>query len=200
MGEQKTPAAQIARAIKDRDIDGLRRLLSDHPEQVASFTPIGAQTWVGYAAQVGNLPAVELLAHVGADLSRGDERENSAPICSAAFGNHQDVVTYLLKAGVPLDTSMSVRNPLFAAIVGRSSKIVRILLEAGIDSTVRYNSSTMTDMDAVAFALMRGERECAQIIALWNAKGAERAAETALRAADQIAEVNAYGRRRKQKT
>jgi hypothetical protein len=54
----------------------------------------------------------------------------------------------------------------------------------------------MEDMDAVAFALMRGEKECAEIIALWNANGDEDAAKIALNNADQIAEENAYRKKR----
>lgn len=55
--------------------------------------------------------------------------------------------------------------------MGRSPDCVQLLLDAGIDSGVTYNSETMTDMDAVAFALMRGEAECAKFIAAHNLNG-----------------------------
>jgi hypothetical protein len=97
------------------------------------------------------------------------------------------VVAFLLDSGAILDTDASVRNPLFASIVGRSPSIAHVLLKRGINSRARYTTSTMQDMDATAFALMRGEHECARVIALWNANGDGEAAAAALIAADQIA-------------
>ena len=47
-------------------------------------------------------------------------------------------------------------NPLFARIVGRSPEVAYLLLERGIDTRVRYNTETMKNMDAVAFAMMWG--------------------------------------------
>lgn len=44
-------------------------------------------------------------------------------------------------------------------------------VSAGIDASVRYNSETMQNMDATAFALMRREPEIARVIALHNAGG-----------------------------
>ena len=70
-----------------------------------------------------------------------------------------------------MNTSTSVGNPLFGAVIGKSPAVARLLLERGINAPVRYNSNTMNDMDATAFALMRGEAEIARVIALHNASG-----------------------------
>jgi hypothetical protein len=53
----------------------------------------------------------------------------------------------------------------------------------------------MKNMDAVSFALMRGEKECAQIIANKIAKGNEANVISLLNEADEIAELNAYGKK-----
>lgn len=187
----KTVAAQMVDAIRTEDAEQIRCLLQANPEQTTFFTPFGSQTWLGYASQIGKLGSVKALIDGGLDANQGDKRDNRRPICSAAANCHVDVVAYLLSCGVQLDASLSVRNPLFSAIVGRSPDIVRLLLQAGMDSKVRYNSETMKDMDAVAFALMHGEAECAEIIALWNAKGENAVAVAALLEADKIAEENA---------
>jgi ankyrin repeat protein len=188
---ERSIPAQIVDAIKGQDTGSLARLLRENSEQVSTHTPFGGQTWLGYAAQIGNLDAVRALIETGSDVNAGDKRDNIAPICSAAANGHEDVVGYLLRVGAVLDVSKSVRNPIFAAIVGRSPQIVRLLLEAGIDGTVRYDTETMTNVDAVAFALMRGEAECARVIAMWNAGSDESAADLALKEADKIAEINA---------
>lgn len=90
-----------------------------------------------------------------------------------------------------MDTSASVRNPLFAAIVGQSQEVVRLLLDRGIDASVRYNSNTMIDMDATAFALWRGETELARIIALHLAGGNEVKAQALLNEAREVVSRNA---------
>lgn len=189
--ETKSIPAQIVDAIKSEDCESIIKLLRDNPEQITTFTPFGGQTWLGYAAQLGKLNSVKTLVTVGLDVNKGDKYEDGKPLCSAAANNHSAVAAYLLSVGAVMDVSLSVRNALFAAIVGRSPEIVRLLLQTGIDSKIRYTSKTMKSMDAVAFALMRGEVECARIIALWNADGDEGIAKAALAEADRIAEANA---------
>lgn len=187
----KSITAQIVEAIKNEDRGAIVRLFDKDPGQANTFTPFGGQTWLGYAAQIGKLGSVKALIDIGVDVNAGDRRDNRRPICTAAANDHYDVVAYLLEKGTVLDVSASICNALFAAIIGRSPRIVRLLLEAGIDSNVSYNSETMRGMDAVAFALMRGEKECAEIIALWNASGDKEKAKVAMIKADQIAEENA---------
>jgi len=188
----KSMPAQIVDAIKDENEQLIRELIKSNPEQISAFSPFGGQTWLGYASQLGKLGSVKALVGLGLDINVGDNRENILPICSAADGGHIQVVEYLLSKGSSLDVSKSVRNPLFAAIVGRSVEIVELLLAAGIDSKTRYNSETMIDMDAIAFALLRGEEDCAKAIAMWNSKGNQEIAKLLLAEADRIAEKNAY--------
>lgn len=152
---------------------------------------MAGQTWLGYAAQKGRLTAIRALRDLGADINIGDKHEDAKPICSAASGGHPEAVRLLLEMGAQLDVDASVRNPLFSAIVGRSPESVQTLLEAGIDGRIRYTTPTMKDMDAVAFAILRGERQCAEVIARWNADCDEEAIVDALRQADDIAESNA---------
>ena len=96
-------------------------------------------------------------------------------------------MNFLINNGSELDVSLSVRNPLFSAIVGCSPSCVQLLLDAGIDSGVIYNSESMKDMDAVAFALMRGESECAQLVAAHNLDGNTEKINEYLKRADEIA-------------
>lgn len=189
---EKSITAQIVEAIKSEDRGTIYRLFDEDSSQVKSFTPFGGQTWLGYAAQIGKLEAVKALIEIGINVNAGDKRDNRRPICSASANDRYEVVEYLLGSGADFDVSASIRNALFAAIIGRSPRVVKLLLEAGIDSKVIYNSETMKNMDAVAYALMRGEKECAEIIALWNASGDGEVAKNSLKKSDQIAEENAH--------
>ncbi len=193
--ETKSLPVRIIDAIKNDDVDGLRALMNENPEQLTWNTFFAGQTWLGYAASNGKLGSMATLVELGADINQGDHRENVKPICAGACNNQEESVEFLLKQGALLDTETSVQNPLFSAVVGRSATIARLLLEAGIDYSVRYNSRTMKDMDAIAFALMRGEKECAHTIAYWAAGDDETKFHSLLQEADEIAEYNAYGKK-----
>ncbi|MCG7874406.1 MAG: ankyrin repeat domain-containing protein [Candidatus Thiodiazotropha lotti] len=167
----KSVTAQISESIRNENRHELLNLFRDNPEQIDSYTYFGSQTWLGYAAQIGKLESIKTLIEIGLNINTGDKRDGRKPVCSAAANSHYRVVEFLLKNGAILDTTLSIQNPLFASIIGRSPRIARLLLEAGIDYTVRYNSQTMKNMDAISFALMRGEDECAKLIASWHSGG-----------------------------
>lgn len=188
---RNTLATTIIEAIDSENCESIKQIFTENPGQKSAHTFFGAQTWLGYAAMEGKLNSVKALIEIGVDVNAGDARDNIMPISCAADSDKFQVVKYLLEKGAELDVSSSVRNPLFAAIVGRSPRTVQLLLDAGIDSKVRYNSETMRDMDAVAFALMRGEQECANLIALWNADGNKETALTVMEKARITAAQNA---------
>ncbi|WP_313517124.1 ankyrin repeat domain-containing protein [Pseudomonas sp.] len=194
MSEESIPKKMVE-AIRAEVCEKIQRLLQENPEQISFSTPFGTQSWLGYAAQIGKLSSAKILVANGINVNTGDKRDDRKPICSAAANGHLELVEYLVNSGSILDTSLSVRNPLFAAVVGKSSNITELLLEAGVDSSVIYNSATMTNMDALAFALMRGEQKRAEIIAQWNAKNDRVKANALLEEAKSIAENNAFGRK-----
>jgi uncharacterized protein len=192
---------QISASIREQDFKLFCSLVETHPEFL-EFDGLGG--WLNYAADEGVLDIVKYLLSKGLDINKGDF-EGVAPLCSAASGGHYETVTYLLDHGAKIDVSASVRNPLFAVITesvkqsmnrtwgpstGEAPQIVRLLLERGLDSTVRYNTKTMKDMDAVAFATMMGAHDLAYIIALWNAKGDETEAQAALEDGRQVSHAN----------
>lgn len=185
----KSIASQIVEAIKAEDIDLFKRLFEENPTQRDIHTPFGSQTWLGYAAQIGKLKSIKELESLGLDINLGDKREARKPICSAAANDHSEVVEYLLSRGADLDTDLAVRNPLFAAIVGNSIESIHLLLESGINVDVRYDSDTMHNMDALAFAVMRGCIEGARLIALSNVQDTVQAEELLIEARE-IAESN----------
>ena len=188
------PAVHIARTIRDVDCIALRRLLTRYPEETTAYTWFRAQTWMGYAAGKGNIRILQTLLDAGCDPSVGDAREQATPLCSAAQHGHADAVAWLLAQGVPLDTRLPVRNPLFSSIIGKSPECAKLILDAGIDCDVRYESPSpalaaeveatgslaaklrymhpsMRDMDAAAFAFMRQQDVMGRTICERQAQG-----------------------------
>jgi Ankyrin repeats (many copies) len=191
----KSLPAMISEAVNAGDLPAIRQLFSSHPDQLDAQTFFGGQTWLGYAAQKGQLGVIQALAALGADINRPG-REGVRPIVVASSFGHADVAAWLLANSAVLDTGASVRNPLFGAITGQSPQIVQMLLAAGIDASVRYHD-TWDAVDALAFALMRGEADCANVIANHLSVGDAALRTRLLAEADQIAERNAHPKRRR---
>ncbi|ESQ75183.1 hypothetical protein ABAC402_10970 [Asticcacaulis sp. AC402] len=136
-------------------------------------------TWMHYAAAFGNVEIVKYLMVSGLDINSSENRDGRMPLDYASSNNNIEVVKYIIDQGCKFDTSTSVRNPLFAAIIGGSEKIVSMLLAAGIDTSKRYviGSEYNQPLDAVAFAMLQGQRGIARLIALRNSSGDEVIAE-----------------------
>lgn len=181
---------KVAAAIREGSAEDVARLLEEHPIQKSIWTPFGGQTWLGYAAWIGRLDVVKLLIAAGLNINDRDRWDGTNVLDSAISGGHRDLAEYLLDNGADMDVGASVRNPLFAATVAKAPEIVKLLLQRGVDSTARYNGPTMRNMDAVAFAMMQGQREIARMIALHNADGDEAAAEAAMAEGLKVAEEN----------
>ncbi|WP_406610637.1 ankyrin repeat domain-containing protein [Agarivorans sp. JK6] len=184
----KSTAAKIVDAIRNENVKQIRLLFEAEPNQIHYNTPFGGQTWLGYAAFIGKLESLKELEKLGIGINRDDNREGIKPIARAASDGHEKVVQYLLSRGADLDTHLSVCNPLFSAILGKSLPCIQLLLDAGVDSEVRYNSDTMQNMDALAFALMRGCTDGAELIARHIAKKRDLHIDELMSAAKKTAE------------
>jgi ankyrin repeat protein len=163
-------------------------LFEQFPQMIGLDVP-GFSSWLHYACARGTLPVVKALVSKGFDPDARDG-EGVPPLTYAAYYGQEDIARFLLDLGAPFDVSASVRNPLFASIIAGSPATARLLLDRGIDTRTRYDSASMKNMDAVAFAVMREEPEIARMIALANSAGDEAAAERSLAEAREVAEKN----------
>lgn len=202
MGHNDKPYPLISAAIRIGDSQRLSELFISFPEMVELKVPAFG-SWLHYAAAVGTLEIVQLLVSMGFAVNAIEERRGQRPIAMAASTGNHSIVQYLLTEGSIVDTSNAICNPLFATIAGsvntnathsppngKAPQIVRLLLESGMASEVTYNTKSLKNMDAVAYAMMMGARDLARIIALWNAKGDEVTAQSALNNAEYIADQN----------
>jgi hypothetical protein len=78
------------------------------------------------------------------------------------------MVKYLLEAGSELDVSDSEVNPLWGAILRDNVKIAQLLVDHGIDYTIKYGD---IQMDAMAFAKEQGAGHCYHLLKDIKKKG-----------------------------
>jgi Ankyrin repeats (3 copies) len=199
------PVWMLIDYIDKEDLKEISNMLKKYPNLSTSFTAFRGVGVLQYASENSKIDVVKCLVDNGCDVNFPARWDGDNSLTGACNGGHYDIVEYLLDHGAAMDVSTSVRNPLFAAITesvkesmnktwgpstGEAPRIVRLLLERGIDSKVSYNTRTMKNMDAVAFSVMMGAHDLAHIIALWNAGGDKTAAQTVMAKGLHIAKLN----------
>ena len=150
-------AKEIRAAIKQGDVEKVTELIGNDMIRLNMSTPFG--TWLHVASSSGNIDVVKRLVTLGMDVNKCDGTFNSEPINEAASGGYANIVEYLLSCGARLNVSEPEKNPLFGAIYGGHLNVVKLLHERGIDIHVKYTGASMKNMDALAFAQERGQKE-----------------------------------------
>lgn len=162
---------EINKIFRTGDVGALRELLRVNKKALDRRPAFAGGNWMHYAASHPHLDTIEYLVSMGFDPDEPGYLHQDRPIVIAARRGHLDIVRFFLDQECTLDSDAAVRNPLFSAVYGGSSDIVRLLLAHGIDATVRYNTDTMDNMDATAFALRHGHTDIANMIAEHIADG-----------------------------
>ena len=160
--DNKQILRDILDSIEENNLERTHRLLKIYPEFINQLTPFG--TWLHVAASQGKIEIVELLLNLGMDINTRAGVYNGGAINEAATEGNFNVVKYLLSRGAKLDVSEPTRNPLFGAILSGDKDIVKLLLDSGIDASVRYTGEYMKNMDAYDFAIERGQKEIAKML------------------------------------
>jgi ankyrin repeat protein len=155
-------AKPIYDAIGGGDLERVIQLLDDHPGAIHMDTPWGS--WLHVAAGEGQLPIVKELLERGMEVNARGGVFGGNAMHVAVDDGQTEVVKYLLDHGAEMDVSASRYNPLFAAILDDNVEIAKLLIDRGIDVTVKYNSDTMKDMDAIAFAEKHGAEKCLKLL------------------------------------
>jgi ankyrin repeat protein len=150
-------------AIRDGDDETAIGLINSNPQLLDSIIPPFG-SWLHMAASSGRIKVVQNLLDKNVDIDLKSGVFNGSALNEAATQGHTEIVGCLLGAGAAMDVTSSERNPLFGAILARSLKTAKILIDAGIDWHVKYTSKTMKDMDAYAFAIERGQTEIASYL------------------------------------
>ncbi|WEF32875.1 ankyrin repeat domain-containing protein [Pseudoduganella chitinolytica] len=149
-------------AIKNFNNEVARHLLTEDTSLINAMTPFGTLLHVASAA--GNIDIIHYLIAHGADINTRGGALGGSALNEAASDGRIEVVRYLLSHGAAMDTSEPERNPLFSSIYGGHVEVSRILISNGIDVTVRYTGESMKEMDALAYAVERGQKEIAALL------------------------------------
>lgn len=153
---------EMRSAIKQGDVERVLALINSDKTVLHATTSLGG--WLHLAASEGQLEVVKCLVMSGADINaRGGVFDGSALNLAASKG-YIETVKYLLSHGAEVDVSEPERNPLFAAIYGGHLEVVKLLVDSGIDIHRKYTGSSMSNMDALAFAKERGQKEIALLL------------------------------------
>lgn len=152
----------IEEAIKKGDLAKTTNLLEAFPELLNVSEHFG--TWLHLSAEHGRTQIIAYLLDKGLDINQRGSPFDAAPIKLAASYGRFETVRYLLSRGAELDVSEPTRNPLFGAITEGHLSLVKLLLEAGIDASVRYTGQRMKNMGALEHAQERGQTKIADII------------------------------------
>ncbi|KQY51931.1 hypothetical protein ASD14_04460 [Lysobacter sp. Root494] len=107
---------------------------------------------------------VHMLLDNGFDANARGKHYGDTPLHAACRNGRLDNARLLLDRGAIVDIQHSYTNPLFGAIIGSCLPIVALLVDHGIDVNVRYTLESGANVDAVEFAELRGQQECADFI------------------------------------
>lgn len=153
---------EIREAIKQGRLDRVTALIESDNARLNAMTPFG--TWLHVAAAHGKLDIVRYLLDMGIDINRKGGMVGAAAIEQASSEGHLEVVKYLLSRGAELDVSTPEGNPLFGAILGGYTGIAKLLIDAGIDTSVQYKGTSGRMKDAMLFARDYGRREIIELL------------------------------------
>lgn len=142
-------------ACKSNAVGEVASLLQQSPSALQMETPFG--TWLHVAASSNSREVAEYLMSRGLDPNTRSGTLGGSALNEAASSGHQNMVAWLHERGAKFDTTEPERNPLFGAIYGGHIDVVKFLVDHGIDYRVRYTGTYMKNMDALAFAVERGQ-------------------------------------------
>lgn len=159
---------EIRNAIEQGQVEKMTSLIGTDSTRLEMTTVFGS--WLHLAADEGKLEIAKRLVGMGIDVNAYGGIEGGGALNLAASQGHIDVVKYLLSCGAVLDTSEPERNPLFGAIYSGHTEIAKLLIDSGIDISVKYTGQFMKDMDAMAFAREWGRTDIMELLEAANRK------------------------------
>jgi ankyrin repeat protein len=157
------PVLKVAHeTINVGDLAAFKAYIEAKPDRLHTVTPFG--TWLHLAIMRGQPEIAKYLIAAGLDVNKNSGISDSNSLDFAASNGDLEMVKYVHAKGAIFDTTEPTRNPLFSAIYGGHKHVVQWLLDNGIDYCVKYTDENMINMDAIAFAVERGQTEIAKMI------------------------------------
>lgn len=155
--EDKEKNRSMLNAVRHGDLEKIKAILDEDFDYLHKLTPFGS--WLHIAVSAGQKSVAKYLIEQGIDININGGVSGGNPLNAAAQEGQREMVYFLIKRGACFDISEPERNALFSAIYDGHTDIARILVEAGIDTSVRYTGQSMKNMGALEFAKERGHAE-----------------------------------------
>ncbi|WP_425613875.1 ankyrin repeat domain-containing protein [Anatilimnocola sp. NA78] len=152
----------IRNAIRSGNVEDLANQIGEDDSRLHFETPFG--TWLHEAAAKGQIEVAKLLIARGIDVNARGGLSDGNPLLLAATMGQTAMVKFLLSVGGEMDTTAVERNPLMSAIYGDYPDVAKLLLDAGIDTKVKYLGESGRIKNALSFAQEYGRTEIAQLI------------------------------------
>lgn len=155
----------VQKAIREGKLDVLQQLDENNEDVLHAYTPVG--TVLHLAAESNQLAIVKWLLESGMDIDEESFPYKDTAIKSAAAKGHYEMVRYLLQQGAAInfEPPHPYKDVLFGAIRSGNKEVVQLLIDYGVDTTIRY----FERKDA---ALMAKEQNQTEILALIQAHNA----------------------------
>jgi ankyrin repeat protein len=153
----------VKRALENNNFQEVEEILGQNPG-LLEFDTVVFGSWLNYACAKGQIEWVKFFIRKGLSPNRKSGDKNGNSLNSAASKGHSDIVRFLLGLGIEMDVSEPTANPLFGAILAGSVETVRILIDAGIDTTVRYEGPNMKNRNALEFAGLYGNKDIIRML------------------------------------
>lgn len=154
MQNRSTPP--IIQAAKNGDIEEVKRLLREHPEDVNQMNVLGL-TALHFAVAEGHIATVDLLLNHGAAVNPGNDGESSkymTPLMKTVSGNHVALVQMLLDRGALVNRKYRIKEQTALHLAVRycpfNEEIVLALLRHGANVDERDENGQTPLMVAAA--------------------------------------------------
>jgi ankyrin repeat protein len=150
-------------AVEEGQLATVKQMLEEHSDLRENADLLGG--CLDRAACEGQLAMVKFLVEYGVDVNYQDpSAAEYGAISSAVMNCHFEIAKYLHSQGALLSTDLLEENALFDAIDEGRSDIAQWALESQIDPHVVYRVVGGGLMNALSFAIDRGETEIAKML------------------------------------
>ena len=157
---------KVNKAIRNGDLATLQQLYNQNEDIFHVYTPVG--TVLHLAAEYNQSAIVKWLIEMGMDIDIEDKNYGHTPIRNAISEGHVDLFKEMFQLGAKIyfeNPKHPHQDPLFGAILAGSKEMAQLLIDHGVDTTIRY----FERKDA---ALMAKEQNQTEILALIQAHNA----------------------------
>ena len=167
-------------AIREADLATIDVLLSERPS-LRGLKASPTTLLHDVVTQRCKIEVIQHLVDAGLDVNAKTKGSAINALSLAATNKRPELVAYLIEKGAVIDTSASYRNPFIAAASSGDIATAKILIDAGIDPSLKYRGR-----DALWFAAGQRNQDMVDFIIDHQSNGNPSAAKRLRKRADKV--------------